>query len=180
MPPGRWELTSLGESGQNLGTPDMDGAAETSTAIRAPPVPPDGGVRQTAGSNPEALMPEPPDTQEPRGAARSAAPSNPGEESPQRQAVATTSQQSILSYGVTAVYWERQEGGAMYALHATSNLLQRPATTRERLHAIAGQLDERERFLLNGNNPGEGGNRRPDGDYTIQVITEALGETDQG
>ena len=113
-------------------------------------------------------------------AARGAVHSKQDEESPQRQATATQSQQSILSFGVTTVYWERQGGGAMCAMHAINSLLQRPATTRERLHAIAGKLDERKRFLLHGNEPGEGGNHRPDGDYTIQVILGALEEIGEG
>ena len=99
----------------------------------------------------------------------------------QRPDRSTLVQQTICRYGTNAIYWERQTEGAMCGVHAINCLLQRNAVDGAYMHAVAAEIDQREQELLDAA-PGrhEDGNAKPHGDFTIQVIQEALRRLDGG
>ena len=93
----------------------------------------------------------------------------------------TLTQQCIRQYGNTQAYWEQQEEGALCGVHAVNCMVQRRAVDCDHMLALAAALDQREGELLSG----EGGalgdrNARPDGDFTVQVLQEALHHLDGG
>ena len=81
-------------------------------------------------------------------------------------------QQSIRQFGAAQVYWERQQGSALCAVHAVNCLLQREAVDAGYMHAIALRLDGQEQRLLT--DTAMESNAGPDGNFTIQVIEAAL------
>ena len=84
-------------------------------------------------------------------------------------------QQSIRRYGHAAVYWEAQEAGALCGVHAVNCMLQRRAVDEHKMRSIAATLDQREYELLGDDARIRGdGNAGPDGNFTVQVLQEAM------
>eukprot|EP01091_Cochliopodium_minus_P012276 TRINITY_DN3686_c0_g1_i1.p1 TRINITY_DN3686_c0_g1~~TRINITY_DN3686_c0_g1_i1.p1 ORF type:complete len:167 (+),score=34.91 TRINITY_DN3686_c0_g1_i1:70-570(+) len=81
------------------------------------------------------------------------------------------------------IYWEKQEAG-LCGVHCVNTLLQGPYVTEIELAQIALKLDDNEKLLMRENGTEsedflkfmaeESGNVALDGNYSIQVLSEAL------
>jgi ataxin-3 len=72
------------------------------------------------------------------------------------------------------IYWEQQGRTRLCGLHCINSLLQGPYHEKDSLDMISSNLNELERKLLGEEIPKDYSNHAYDGNYNIQVISEAL------
>lgn len=72
------------------------------------------------------------------------------------------------------IYWEKQGRTRLCGLHCINSLLQGPYYEKKTLDEISTNLDELEKKLLGEDLPKDYSNHAFDGNYNIQVISEAL------
>ena len=81
---------------------------------------------------------------------------------------------TVITIKPPAVYHERQVGN-LCALHTINNILQDDIFTEQDLRTIAKHLDKEENTLMESNNTESSENMDRTGNFSIQVITAALG-----
>ena len=81
----------------------------------------------------------------------------------------------MVDHGKKVVYFEKQGNDMLCGLHTVNAILQGPYFDEVSLSQVAQKIDNAERLLL-GDSPMMSHNVGMDGNYSIQVLTQAIQE----